>query len=242
MADALTDTLQWLERHGTARNRDGMARYGITSPRVFGVSMTTMRPMVKRLGRDHELAIALWESGWLEARIVAGFVDDPTRVTRRQMDAWCRDFDNWAVCDSTCIHLFCRTPHAFDKVSQWSLRRREFERRAAFALLAALAVHDKRATDDRFLHGLEMIEAASTDPRHFVRKAVNWALRQVGKRNIALHVEAAALARRLAASPDSAARWIGKDALLELTDRHVIDRVTNRRAPRARAAGDRPGR
>ena len=150
----VTEILSWLERRGSRRNRDGMARYGITSTRAFGVSMATMRPLVKRLGRDHQLALDLWDTGWLEARVLASFVDEPTLVTRSQMDRWARDFDNWAVCDSVCIHLFDRTPHAWTKVRIWSRRREEFVRRAAFATLAGLAVHDKRADDRTFIAAL----------------------------------------------------------------------------------------
>src|SRR5262245_55813242 len=183
----VAEVLTWLERRGTRRNRQGMARFGIVSTKTFGVSHATMRPLIKRLGRDHQLAADLWETGWLEARILASLVDDPARVTPRQMELWIRTFDNWAVCDSVCMHLFDRTPHAWRKVPQWAKRRREFEKRAAFAMLAALAVHDKRADDARFLATLPLVEAAAADERNFVRKAVNWALRQIGKRNRALN-------------------------------------------------------
>ena len=220
--------LAWLERRGTARNREGMARYGIRSAKAFGVSMATMRPLVKRLGRNHDLALALWETGWLEARVLAGFLADPAQVSPALMDRWCRDFDNWAVCDSTCIHLFSRTPHAWRKVPIWSRRTDEFVRRAGFALLAALAVHDKRAPDAAFVRGLVLVEAGAGDGRNFVKKAVNWALRQIGKRNHALNVAAIALSRRLAAMPDAAPRWIGKDALRELTSPAVARRLAAR--------------
>ncbi len=220
--------LAWLKRRGTQRNRDGMARYGIRSARVFGVSMATMRPLVKRLGRDHDLALALWEAGWLEARVLASFVDEPARVTRAQMNRWCRDFDNWAVCDSVCIHLFDRTPHAFAKVAQWSRRRDEFVKRAAFALLAGLAVHDRQASDAMFEACLPLVERAATDDRNFVKKAVNWALRQVGKRNLALNASAVVVAQRLAASSSAPARWVGRDALRELTSEAVASRLVAR--------------
>jgi 3-methyladenine DNA glycosylase AlkD len=202
-----------------------MARFGIRSEKAFGVSMATMRPLVKRLGRNHELALALWETGWLEARILAGFIDEPARVTSAQMDRWRQDFDNWAVCDSTCIHLFDRTPHAWRKVALWSRRRDEFGKRGAFALLAALAVHDKAAPDASFERALVLIEAAASDERNFVKKAVNWALRQIGKRNRPLNVAAISVARRLAASADASPRWVGKDALRELTSLAVTGRL-----------------
>lgn len=143
-SDRVPEVLEWLERRGTKRNRDGMARYGIVAPKVFGVSMATMKALTGRLGRDHELALALWDTGWYEARILTAFVDEPARVTPAQMNRWARDFDNWAVCDTLCLHLFDKTPHAWKKIAQWSERRGEFVKRAAFALLASVALHDRK--------------------------------------------------------------------------------------------------
>jgi 3-methyladenine DNA glycosylase AlkD len=222
--------LHWLDRRGTQRNREGMARFAIRSPKVFGVSAETMRPLAKRIGRNHELALDLWRTGWLEARLIATLIDDPARVTSSQMDAWARDFDNWAVCDSTCFHLFDRTPHAWGKARVWSTRHSEFVKRGAFALIAGLAVHQKNAGDDEFVALLPLIERGSTDERNFVRKAVNWALRQIGKRNEPLNDAAVSLATRLAASGDRTARWIGNDALRELTSSAVRRRLVARRA------------
>jgi 3-methyladenine DNA glycosylase AlkD len=220
------EILRWLERRGTRRNRDGMARYAITSPKAFGVSVQTMRPLAKRLGRDHELALALWDTGWLEARVLASLVDDPARVTPRQMEQWVADFDNWAVCDSACIHLFDRTPHGWTKIPVWARRKPEFVKRAAFATLAGLAVHDKKAPDRAFIALLPLIEDAADDERNFVKKAVNWALRQIGKRNRALNARTIDVAGRLAASESRSARWIGKDALRELTSTAVRNRIS----------------
>ena len=200
------DILRWLERRGTRRNVAGMARYGIVSPRAFGVSMATMRPLVRRLGRDHALALALWKTGWHEARVLAAFVDEPGKVTRSQMNAWAADFDNWAVCDSTCFHLFDRTPPAWEKARQWAASPREFVRRAGFVLMASLALHDKSAPDEEFEKFLPLIRRAADDERNFVSKAVNWALRQIGKRNLALREAAVALAGDLASSSEAAAR------------------------------------
>ena len=180
---------------------------------AFGVRMSKMQQVAKRLGRDHTLAIALWDTGNYEARTVAAFVAEPERVTPGLMDRWCRDFDNWGICDTVCFKLFDRTPHAFGKVAQWAAWRNEFQRRAAFALLACLALHDKRADNQAFRQHLPLIEAAATDERNFVKKAVSWALRAIGERNSQLKSEAVALARRLASSAESAARWVGKDAL-----------------------------
>lgn len=215
--DRVAEVLKWLERRGTKRNRDGMARYGIVAPQVFGVSVADVRSLGKRLGRDHELALALWATGWYEARMLTAFVDEPDRVTPRQMDRWARDFDNWAICDGICFHLFDKTPHAWQKVGAWATRREEFVKRAAFALLAALALHDKKAPDERFLAALPLIEAAASDDRNFVKKGVSWALRGIGSRNAPLHTAALELARRLAAFESSPARWIGKDAARDLT-------------------------
>jgi 3-methyladenine DNA glycosylase AlkD len=155
-------------------------------------------------------------------------VDEPSRITSAQMDRWCREFDNWGICDTVCFHLFDRTPHAWRKVEQWAGRRDEFVKRAAFALLASLTAHDKAAGEERFVHGLALIERAAGDERNFVRKAVNWALRCIGKRSFGLNQVAIAVARRLATSDDAAARWVGKDALRELTSAAVSRRLAIR--------------
>jgi 3-methyladenine DNA glycosylase AlkD len=218
-----------LERLGSKRNREGMARYAIRAEKVFGVSVATLQKLAKRLGRTHQLAEALWETGWYEARMLAAFVDEPEQVTPAQMDRWCRDFDNWAICDTVCFHLFDRTPYAWRKVAQWSRRRDEFVRRAAFALLASLSAHDKRSGDEPFLEGLVLVERAAEDGRNFVKKAVSWALRSIGKRNPRLHAAAVASARRLSESPSPAPRWVGKDALRELTGPGVLRRMAERR-------------
>lgn len=215
--DRVRDALAALERMGTPRYRDGLARYGITVKKAFGVSMGDIQKLAKQLGRDHALAAALWKTEWYEARLLTAYVDEPARVTPAQMDRWCREFDNWAVCDTLCFALFDRTPHAYAKVAQWSTREEEFVKRAAFALLASLAGHDKTAGNEPFLDGLRLIERAATDNRNFVKKGVNWALRRIGTRNATLKAAAVKTATRLAASKDAAARWVGKDALRELT-------------------------
>lgn len=215
-AEQVRDALAWLERRGTARNRDGMARYGIVAAKVYGVSVSTIQQLARQLGRDHDLALALWDTGWYEARLLSAFVAEPARVTPAQMDRWAKSFENWADCDTACFHLFDKTPHAWRKIEQWAGRKEEFVKRAAFALLASVALHDKQAADDPFLRGLELIEREATDDRNFVKKAVNWALRGIGRRNPQLNKAATAVARRLAASEDVAARWVGKDALRAL--------------------------
>jgi 3-methyladenine DNA glycosylase AlkD len=206
-----------LESLSSKRVRDDMeSRYGIYTDKAFGVPMSAMQRVAKGLGRNHELAAALWATGWYEARSVAAFVEEPARVTAAQMDRWCRDFDNWAICDTVCFHLFDRTPHAFGKVEQWAGRRDEIQKRAAFALLACVALHDKAAGDEPFLRCLPLVEEAADDGRNFVKKGVSWALRGIGRRSPELRAAAVELAQRLAASPQPAPRWVGKDVLRDL--------------------------
>lgn len=209
--------LQSLEKMGTQRDRDNLARFGIEATNPLGVSMSNIQVLAKRLGRSHELAAALWETNVYEARMLTAFVDEPERVTAAQMDRWCREFDNWGITDTLCFKLFDQTPHAWAKVAQWGDKREEFVKRAAFALLASLAGHDKSASNEQFLETLPLIERAATDERNFVKKGVSWALRTLGRRNAVLHEAAVEVSRRLAASPEPAARWIGKGALKELT-------------------------
>lgn len=227
--DRVAECLAWLERRGTKRNRDAMLRYGINAPKAFGVSVGDIKQFSKQVGRDHELALALWETGWYEARMLAPFIDDPEKVTAAQMNRWARDFDNWAVCDHACFHLFDRTPHAWRKIEQWSSRRDEFVKRAAFALLASVALHDKRAADEPFLRSLALIERAAADDRNFVKKGVSWALRLVGRRNRTLNAASVETSRRLVDSPHEAARWIGRGALKELTGTVVRRQLSARK-------------
>jgi len=222
--------LQWLERRGSKKNRDGMARYGIVARKVFGVGMGQMKALAKEFGRDHALSQALWKTGWYEARMLASLVGDPARVTPAQMEKWAKGFDNWAVCDTATFALWDRTPHAWPKVREWSNRKEEFVKRASFAMLASLTVHDKAAPDENYLEGLELIEREAHDERNFVKKAVNWALRSIGKRGPALNREAIAVAKRLAEREDSASRWVGKDALRELTSPAVQRRLSKKTA------------
>src|SRR6266404_7390542 len=208
--------LTWLKKRSSARNREGMARYGLTSKNTLGVSVAGIRLLAKRLGRDHELALALWDTGFYEARLLTTFVDEPSRVTPVQMDRWCRDFDSWGICDALCFHLFDKTPHAWKKIAKWSDARAEFVKRASFALLASVALHDKTAPDKLFLESFPLIERAATDDRNFVKKAVSWALRGIGKRNPGLHAAAIKLSQRLIISAHPSARWVGRDALRDL--------------------------
>lgn len=217
--------LKRLKSHSTKATLAGMARYAIPSDHAYGVAMKDIRALGKTLGRNQALASALWDTGVYEARMLASFGGDPAQLTSAQMDRWCKDFDNWAICDTMCFSLFDRTPHAWGKVKQWSSRRREFEKRTAFALLWSLTVHDKTAGDESFVQGLALIEREASDERNFVKKAVNMALRAIGKRNRALNTAAVAVARRLADSKDATAKWVGRDALRELTSAAVTKRL-----------------
>jgi len=236
------DALDWLERRGSRKTRDQMLpRYGIAVRKAFGVPVGTIHVLAKEIGKDHELALALWKTGCYEARLLAAFIDEPARVTAAQMDAWAADFESWADCDTVCFHLFDRTPLAWKKIAPWCRRRDEFVRRAGFALLASLALHDKSAGDGAFLRSLPLVERGAADERNFVKKGVSWALRGIGRRNLALHAAAVAAARRLAESPAAAARWVGKDALRDLTRAAVVSRLRARRERDLNGSGVRPG-
>lgn len=227
---AVKSVMAWLERKGSRANREGMARYGIVAEKVFGVSVGTLRDHAKLLGKSHELALALWKTRTYEARLLAAFVDDPALVTSSQMNAWCKDFDNWAVCDTVCFHLFDRTPLAYEKVVSWAARKAEFEKRAAFALLASLALHDKRREDAAFLSTFALMKQAASDERNFVKKAVSWALKGVGQRSLLLHQRAVTLARELSASSDKTERWVGKDALRDLNADKTLARLQRKKS------------
>ena len=211
--------LAWLKKHSSNAARDGMARYAIPSTNAYGVAMKDIKALGKTIGRNHELALALWETGVYEARMLSSFVGDPEQLTAAQMDRWCKDFDNWAYCDALSFNLFDRSPHAWAKVAKWSNGKKEFEKRAAFALLWSLALHDKSAEDAQFMNGLALIEREASDERNFVKKAVNMALRAIARRNRKLEAAAVAVARRLASSENATERWVGKDALNEMTRR-----------------------
>jgi 3-methyladenine DNA glycosylase AlkD len=210
------EVLAWLKKKGSARVVEGMARYGLPADRAVGVSVGDLQKLAKQIGKDHALAAQLWEGGVYEARLLATLIDDPKLVTAKQMDAWTKDFDSWGVCDSACFWLFDRTPMAYKKAVQWSKSPREFVKRAGFALMASLALHDKKASDADFLPLLPLIEKGASDERNFVKKGVSWALRGIGKRNSAMHAAAVKVAERLAEREDAASRWVGKDAIRDL--------------------------
>lgn len=216
---SVDEVIARLRSMASKSTRDGMARYAIPSDKAFGVPVGKMKQYAKEIGASHGLAAVLWKTGWYEARMMAAFLGEPERVTAAQMDRWCRDFDSWAIVDTVCFSLFDRSPHAFAKVDQWSTRPAEFEKRAAFALLACLALHGRGDDDQYYAERLTLIERAATDDRNFVKKGVLWALRGIAGRSKALYAASAATAKRLAASENASARWIGKTALREIARR-----------------------
>jgi len=204
----------------------GMARFGINPENTYGVSILNLRKMAKEAGKDHALARQLWTSGIHEARILASMIDAPKVVTEEQMEAWVKDFDSWDVCDQVCMNLFEKVPLAWKKITDWSEQEEEFVKRTAFALMACLAWHDKEAVDEKFIELLPVIIKGSTDERNFVRKAVNWALRNIGKRNLSLNKAAINAAKEIQRIDSKAARWIASDAIRELTSEAVQKRLT----------------
>ncbi len=199
----------------------GMARFGIDSNNTYGVSIPTLRKMARDSGKNHALARQLWYSCIHEARILAGMIDSPEEVTEEQMESWVKDFNSWDVCDQVCSNLFDKTEFAYKKAVEWSKREEEFVKRAGFVLIAALAVHDKSAKDEEFVKFLPIIKRESVDSRNFVKKAVNWALRQIGKRNPNLNKEAIKTAKSIRDLNSKNAKWIASDAIRELTGEAV---------------------
>ena len=210
------EILERLEAIANPVNVAGMARFGINPSNTLGISVADLRRIAREIGSDHELARELWQSAVHEARIVAGLIDAPRLVTEEQMETWGIAIDSWDICDLTCNNLFRKTPFAYARAREWAGREEEFVKRAGFVLMATLAVHDKHEEDDTFRTFLSLVEREAGDERNFVKKAVNWALRQIGKRNPALRGEALEVGRRLVRLPSKSARWIGRDAIREL--------------------------
>jgi len=223
MSATAKEVLIELKKFANRANVKGMARFGINPTNTLGVSIPTLRGIAKSHRLDHALALELWKSGIHEARILAAFVDDPKQVTESQMETWVKDFDSWDVCDQVCSGLFDKIPLVCQKAVEWSKRPEEFVKRAGFVLMACLAVHDKKSGDEAFEKFLPIIIREANDDRNFVRKAVNWALRQIGKRNNRLNVKALTVARELSESDSKSARWIGKNALRELEIRRGVE-------------------
>jgi 3-methyladenine DNA glycosylase AlkD len=234
---SLDEILKKLKSLGDPKNVEGMARFGISAKKTFGVSIPNLRKLAKEIGKDHHLALELWRSGIHEARILASMIDEVGQVTEKQMDAWIADFDSWDVCDQVCMNLFDKTTFAFEKAKEWAKRDRpariakqsiaggEFEKRAGFALMACLAWHDKESNDKKFIQFFPLITKNADDERNFVKKAVNWALRQIGKRNKKLNKEAIKVSKEVQKKDSKAAKWIANDALRELQSPAVQKRL-----------------
>lgn len=206
----------WLGKNATKATRDGMARYSIPADNAFGVPVNVMLKYAESLGRNHDVAMALWDTGHYEARMMASYLSEPDKMTSAQMDAWVKDFDSWAICDTVCWHAFERSPYAWEKITKWSRLPGEFQKRTSMALLATMALHIKTIDDDKFADMLPLVERAADDERNFVSKAANWALRAIGLRSEALRHDAREVAATLAESSVAATRWVGKDALRKL--------------------------
>jgi 3-methyladenine DNA glycosylase AlkD len=213
------EIIKTIKANRNEKNIAGMARFGISAKNTYGLPIPLLRQLAKKIGRDHKLALQLWGSGIHEARLLAGFIADPAQVTVTQLESWVKDFDSWDICDQVCSNLFDRTPFAYRKAFEWSKRKEEFVRRAGYVLMATLAVHDKSASDAKLAKFFPVLIRGATDERNFVRKAVNWALRQIGKRNRHLCKLAIKTGREIARIDSKAARWIAADALRELTSR-----------------------
>lgn len=206
----------------------GMARYGINPKNNLGISIYKLRPIAKEIGKDHDLALKLWDSGIHDARLLACFIEDPAKVTGEQMDSWANDFDSWDICDQACTSLFDLTPLAWRKVVEWAEREEEFVKRGAFSLIAGLTVHDKKTGDKKFEQFFPLIKKHSIDERNYVKKAVNWALRNIGKRNLALNKQMIKLSEEILKIDSKSAKWIASDAIRELTSEKIQIRLHNK--------------
>lgn len=210
-----------LKQRADEQTRAGMARFGISTVHALGVSIPILRKMAKAIGRDHALALTLWASGIHEARILASMIADPRLISPQEMDEWVNDFVSWDICDQVCGNLFDKTAYAYQKAVEWCQQEQEFTKRAGFVMMAELAVHDKKASDEAFVHFFPLIQRYADDERNFVKKAVNWALRQIGKRNKTLHTLALECAFEIQKRDSKTARWIAQDALRELLAKAV---------------------
>jgi len=221
LKETLIVIIEKLKSLSDPKAAEGMARYGINTKTAYGVSIPNLRKIAKNSGKNHALARELWHSGIHEARILASMIDEPKLVTKKQADQWIKDFDSWDVCDQVCMNLFDKTSFAFERAILWTKNTAEFEKRAGFALMASLAFHDKSFSDEKFLKFFPLIKKYSIDERNFVRKAINWALRQIGKRNINLNKQAIELAKEIQNINSKSARWIAYDAIKELTSKTI---------------------
>ena len=222
---SVKDVLDKLQSKAKPEQLKGMAKYGMTVEQRLGVSVPEMRKLAKEIGRDHKLALDLWRTGIAEARIVAGMVGDPAKLTEEQMEDWVKDINSWDVCDQVCDNLFEKSQLAWKKIVDWSEREEEFVKRTAFSLIACLAWHDKKASDEKFIELLPVIIREATDERNFVKKAVNWALRNIGKRNLNLNKAAINTAKEIQRLDSKVARWVATDAIRELESESIQKRL-----------------
>jgi len=222
---SVEDVLERLKNKARPDQLEGMARYGIAVEQRLGVSIPDLRKLAKELGQDHKLALKLWKTGIAEPKLLAAMIDDPNKLTEEQMEDWVKDIDSWDVCDQVCTNLFEKTPLAWKKIIDWSSREEEFVKRTAFSLIACLAWHDKKASDEKLINLLPVIMRGATDERNFVKKAVNWALRNIGKRNLNLNEAAINTAKEIQRLDSKAARWVASDALRELQSEAIQIRL-----------------
>ena len=222
----LDEIMREFKSKSSRESIEGMARFGITPDKTFGIRIPELRKMAKRIGKDRELAHKLWEMGYRETMILASMIDIPEQVNEEQLEKWVRDFDYWEICDQTIMNLFNKTEFAYSKAFEWSVSKEEFIKRAGYVMIATLAVSDKKAEDKSFIQFFPLIEKGSTDSRIMVKKAVNWALRQIGKRNLKLNKEAIKVAKVLAQLDSKAGRWVAKDAIRELESESVQKRLS----------------
>ncbi|MBZ0183930.1 MAG: DNA alkylation repair protein [Melioribacteraceae bacterium] len=221
----MNDVLNDLKSRENSKSRDGMSRFGINPEKAFGISVKYLRELGKKIGKNHKLALELWETGFHEARILATIIDEPNKASKSQFNKWINDVNSWDLCDQLCNNLLVKTVYAYDLAFEWSISKTEFKKRAGFTLFAVIAVHWKHLEDLDFIKVFPRIIDEATDDRNFVKKAVNWALRQIGKRNSNLNKLAVETAEVLTSSENKSAKWIGKDALKELTDKNVFIRL-----------------
>ncbi|KYK20536.1 DNA alkylation repair protein [Thermoplasmatales archaeon SG8-52-4] len=223
------DVLNQLQSMGDPKNIQGMGRFGIKTENNYGNSVTTLRNYAKKIGKNHDLALKLWKTGIRDARMVAACIEDPSKTSEEQIDQWVKDIDSWDICDHCCGHFFDKTPFAYKKVREWTKSNELFIKRAGFSLIAWLAVHDKKKSDKEFEELLKIIKKESIDERNYVKKAVNWALRQIGKRNWNMNKEAIAIAKEIKKIDSKSAKWIASDAIRELTSEKVRQRLDRKK-------------
>lgn len=225
------EIIELLKTMGSERNRSGMARFGINTEKAFGISMAELKPIAKEIKKNHKLALELWDYEYHEARLLAVLIDNPKEVGGEQMDSWASSFNSWDLCDQACMKLFCYTEARWDKVFEWGESEVEYVKRASFALIAGLGLHEKSKDNENFIKSLELIVRKADDERNFVKKAINWALRQIGKRNMQLREAAIdACNKILTQHPNSkSAKWVANDALREFQNDKIINRTMKSR-------------